>query len=167
MVFNKIFVGYAMMATAFFMGGCDRIEGKTKDILNTSSNAIGATTRAAKRALVSEMQEKAEQLCIQSFGGKTLNPEPSKFACLSRTGTFDVEHDATDSIRVSVQGDGKYLLSVGAFRRRTANTPSDCVSVFDDKQSTHEIGKYNGVCSVENGVLISSQLYVPGEGPAF
>jgi hypothetical protein len=167
MVFNNTFVGCVMMATAFFIGGCDRIEGKTKDILNTSSNAIGATTRAAKRTLVSDMQERAEQLCIESFSGKTLNPEPSKFACFSRTGTFDVENHATDLIRVAVQGDGKYLLSIGAFRRRTSNTPSGCVSVFDDKQSTHEIGQYNGVCSVENGVLISSQLYAPGEGPAF
>lgn len=167
MVLNKTFMGCAMIATAFLVGGCDRIEGKTKDILNTSSNTIGATTRAAKRALVSDMQEKAEQLCIQSFDGKTFNPEPSKIACQSRIGTFDVETYATDLIRVSVQGDGKYLLRVGAFRRRAPNIPHDCDSVFDDKQTAHETGQYNGVCSVENGVLIWSKLYAPREGPVF
>lgn len=157
----------ALLATLIVAAGCDRIEGQAKDLASSSSEAANAAVRGAKNALVSDMQLKSEQLCIAQFDGKTMRPESSGSECFDMVGTFDPETYAKNELRVSVQGDGKYLMRFGAFRRMTADLPWSCRGLTDNNEETHVVGQYEAVCSVENGVLKWAKLYAPGKGPLF
>ena len=138
---NKIYNGILLsISLAIFinLAGCDRIEGKAKDLANSSAQTLKTVVRDVT---VSDLQKNAESICINAYTNGIGTPEPPVYGDYAAPAYFSISRNW--EIQVSVIGDGKYQISVPLFRRDGIN------------------GLFNGRCIVENGHVIEAKLFAP------
>ena len=103
------FVNIVFMAIASSnLAGCDRIEGKARDLAHNAR-------QAAKDAMKSDLQRAAEALCTAQF---THGPVVAKSSSgVDEPPNVFVSGEPRYRIKVQVLGDGKYRLEVPLFRK--------------------------------------------------